>query len=419
MNTRFSKSIVSVLVIAALALAIVPLAGAQEGPPQVGLRPDAPPYALHGPYWVGTTAMEAETEFHPTKIQLWYPAKNVTKSEESLTYFAGPAGQQFPVMGRAILDAELDPSGGPYPLAIFVHGLSGGPLGSAYLCEHLASHGFIVMAIAYADSSDLSAPSDPALALYTRPKDVSWQIDYAEQLNSDATGMWQGMFNLEQIGMVGHSYGGYTALVAGGALMDLTGSTSWCLQYPQLQLPAEIGGGTLQSRFCNRAEQLAELAGLESVPEGLWPSWSDPRIDALVVLAPWMPFFGSESTTTLDIPTMLMFGAMDRIVDTERELYRLYAYDYLGSTTKSLVVFEQAGHMVYSTDCTSMPVFNNPAMSWVCSDPIWDMDRAHDLTDHFVTAFFFAELHDDEDAAAALAPDAVQFPGITYETTVF
>ena len=34
-------------------LAIVPFAGAQEGPPQVGLRPDAPPYALHGPYWVG------------------------------------------------------------------------------------------------------------------------------------------------------------------------------------------------------------------------------------------------------------------------------------------------------------------------------------------------------------------------------
>ncbi len=37
------------------ALAVTPFAGAQEGPkPEaVGLRPDAPPYAVNGPYWVG------------------------------------------------------------------------------------------------------------------------------------------------------------------------------------------------------------------------------------------------------------------------------------------------------------------------------------------------------------------------------
>ena len=59
MNARFSKSIVSVLVIVLFTLALVPFAGAQEGPkPEaVGLRPDAPPYALHGPYWVGTRQM--------------------------------------------------------------------------------------------------------------------------------------------------------------------------------------------------------------------------------------------------------------------------------------------------------------------------------------------------------------------------
>ena len=46
------------------------------------------------------------------------------------------------------------------------------------------------------------------------------------------------------------------------------------------------------------------------------------------------------------------------------------------------------------------------------------MDRAHDLTNHFATAFLLSVLKGDAQAAAALAPEAVQFPGITYETTM-
>ena len=56
MVTKRSFFVLSIVVLALPALMITPLAGAQEGPkPEaVGLRPDAPPYALHGPYWVGT-----------------------------------------------------------------------------------------------------------------------------------------------------------------------------------------------------------------------------------------------------------------------------------------------------------------------------------------------------------------------------
>jgi hypothetical protein len=48
-------------------------------------------------------------------------------------------------------------------------------------------------------------------------------------------------------------------------------------------------------------------------------------------------------------------------------------------------------------------------------DAVWDKDRIHDLIHHFSTAFLLAELKADEDAAAMLAPDAVAFPGISYE----
>jgi hypothetical protein len=50
---------------------------------------------------------------------------------------------------------------------------------------------------------------------------------------------------------------------------------------------------------------------------------------------------------------------------------------------------------------------------------VWDLDRAANLTDHLVTAFLLAELYRDTDAAAAFSPDAVSFPGITYEAQGF
>jgi hypothetical protein len=48
---------------------------------------------------------------------------------------------------------------------------------------------------------------------------------------------------------------------------------------------------------------------------------------------------------------------------------------------------------------------------------LWDRSRAHDLINHFTTAFLLAELKHDDAAAAALAPGAVAFPAVTYETS--
>lgn len=43
------------------------------------------------------------------------------------------------------------------------------------------------------------------------------------------------------------------------------------------------------------------------------------------------------------------------------------------------------------------------------------MDRGHNLINHITTAFLLAELVQDADAAAALAPDGVAVPGAAYE----
>ena len=429
MNARFSKWLLSVVLIVVLALpglAITPFAGAQEGPkPEaVGLRPDAPPYALHGPYWVGTREFETQTDFHPTTVAVWYPALNPGELVEDVVYtqYWRAAGANTPMLGHAIREATPDLSGGPYPLVIFAHGGNTVRFMSSWLCEHVASHGFVVMAIDYADSWRFDTAVDNRLAAVSRPQDVTWQINFAEKVTG-AGGDMEGMINTEHTAVMGHSYGGYTAYAAAGARMaSLESPTGWCSQYPDLRAPAEVGS----IPFCLTPEQVSQFntaymqdAGLSTVPDGLWPSWGDNRVDAIVTLAPSVMEFDAEGTGDVGVPALVLVGTDDHWVNSDTPLYRQYAYENLGSAQKALAVFEGASHMIFHNASRDIPWAVEAGAFFAVSDPVWDMDRAHDLANHFATAFLLATLNGDTEAAAALASDAVSFPGIEYQTTGF
>ncbi len=410
------KRVIASLLIAALALAIVPFASAQEGPPQVGLRPDAPPYALHGPYWVGTRTFDANTGDRPTKVLLWYPAVNPTGAEENITYGA-------PISGHALQDAALDLADGPYPLVIFAHGMNGTPAEASYLTEHLASHGFVVMAMAFADNMAQPMEMLPLSVYIMRPRDVSWLIDYAETLNA-TEGDFAGMILIDRVAITGHSFGGYTTLVAGGARWTVPLSADdWCTVYPETTMPPEFGSFKLCDPSPGIAEwffnEVASLFGLESMPTDLYPSLGDPRIDAIVSMAPGMDFFGGAGTASVIVPAMVLVGSHDRFVFSYYDKYLPWVYENLGSDLKSLVVFHGADHFAFQQGCDSLLWEPGADYFWLCSDPVWDMDRAHDLINHFATAFLLATLKDDAEAAAALAPEAVAFPGVTYEAQGF
>jgi predicted dienelactone hydrolase len=404
-----------IVMLALPALLIAPFAGAQEGKPEAkGLRPDAPPYALHGPYWVGAMQLTAKTDLHNTNVVLRYPALNPDKTEEATTY----SNFGVSVEGHAILNATPDIEHGPYPLVIWAHGNNGANILSAYLGEHLASYGFVVLAIDYADNPATAGSIPVYSMLYTRPRDVSWQIDYTASLTA-AGGKLEGMIDTEHTAVVGHSAGGYTALAAGGSRLDLKWLGHVAAEQPEVcMIPPALGGGNQCTDILDHQQELADLAGLERAPEGLWPSWADPRVDAVVSLAPggWATG-GPEGLKGVSIPAMVMGGSMDRVVSSEFGIYQ--PYDYLGSAEKSLVVFEGADHFVFIDGCDAVPWLIEMGAFYACSDPVWDMDRAHDLINHFTTAFLLATLKGDQDAAAALAPDQVQFPGIQYQAQGF
>ncbi len=411
-----SKRLFLVIVVMALVLTALPVnVVAQEGeePARTGLRPDSPEYAIRGPYWVGASDFTIDGE--PTlEITVWYPALNPDGVEEEITYayaikFDVPEGTVATVLGHAIEDAPLDLSAGPYPLVVLSPGFVMGRAGYAWLAEHLASHGFVVIAPDHKEYFDTTW-SDLWKATVTRPQDVLTVIAYAD-LHTAEGGLLEGLINTDLIAVTGHSYGGYTALATAGARVDIDGFNARC--------EAAREAGDTNTWLCDllvpHIDDMAALAGLDPLPEGLWPVWADPRVVAIVPMAGDSYIFDQAGLAEITIPVMAMGGTRDN--STPYEWGTQPTYEYVSSQNRSLVAFERARHMIFTEKCDAVPWLQKLGMGSSCSDPVWDMDRAHDLINHFATAFLLAELYGDEDAAAALSPDAVDFPGITYETT--
>jgi hypothetical protein len=72
--------------------------------------------------------------------------------------------------------------------------------------------------------------------------------------------------------------------------------------------------------------------------------------------------------------------------------------------------------MIFTNNCAAIRWYAKLLAGEFCADTAWDRQQAHDLIGHFTTAFLLAELKQDHDAAAALAPDAVEFSKVTYAT---
>ena len=416
MSGQSIKRVPFVLMVVVLTvLAIGSPVGAQDDNPPApqGLRPDAPPYAVHGPYAVGTREFVIEPDSErPLAITVWYPALNPDGVAEAYTYQYLTWGEA-PVTteGHAIADAVPDAAGGPYPLVIFSHGHFMYRQQSVFLTEHLASWGFVVMSADHFGNTATTNPpeygdTNPAHNYY-RTVDITREMDYADELTADG-GALAGMIDTTQVGVTGHSFGGLTALQAGGAGLDFDYFRTACEQNPE---------GACQLTL-DELDKIAALAGLDGVPESPWPPFvDDARIKAVVPLAPAGMRVGPQGAATVSVPTLMIVGSGDTGARPEFHDYPIY--EGLGSSQKAMVVVQGAEHFIYLDSCQATPWMVDWGMFSFCADAVWDMDRAHDLINHFTTAFLLATLKGDADAAAALAPEAVVFPGITYQVTGF
>jgi predicted dienelactone hydrolase len=317
-------------------------------------------------------------------MEVWYPAQ--VEPPDTATDSRPPAARGRP----------LESSGAPYPLVAFSHGSSGIRYQSPFLTEYLASHGFVVVSPDHTRNTFLD--NDPGAmvdVLVERPDDLRFSVDHLMGLSDTAGNFWTGWVGDGSYGVVGHSFGAFTALVLGGGRWSPEGVEPWCEAH------------AADSQAC-------DLIG--SLPEDVLDGHGGPddRVAVTVAMAPGVWYgFGVDGEGLAEVRRPLLLGSdADQILPYEAETRP--TYERL-SPPRALLTFEDAAHFApYSNLCEFFPGFSSECAGppeWV--DPQWAQVQTRIL----VTAWLREGLSPGAHAGdlSLLDPSAWDHPGVQLE----
>jgi dienelactone hydrolase len=335
-----------------------------------------------GPYSVGVTTVEFLDTTRPTEPNRDVPGSNERRLTVEVWY---PA--DAPAAEPEVADAPLDGSGGPYPLIVFSHGLTGSRRQSVSYTQHLASHGYIVASPDFPLSNG-GAPGGPRLfAVISQPEDVSFVIDKMLEFDGQDGHLLHSAIDEERIGLTGHSLGALTTyLTAYGPKRD---------ERVKAALPISIPG-------CFFPEG---LAGDTSIPMMLLTGSDD-----LVV-----PSRGSERSYGIaNAPKYLVIlDGADHIRFADFDGTDRAFQDALQEVLASAAVVEDSVAVV--------DAFGGGDLSYCVGaeddgGALVPAERQRELLRAFSTPFFAAYLRGDEDALKFLQDE---LPGLVPEATTF
>lgn len=235
------------------------------------------------------------------------------------------------------------------PVIVISHGLGSDRTTFAYLAKQLASYGFVVAVPEHpgSDAQQLQTLLSGAASqliepdeFINRPLDVTAVLDELTRL-ANADPSFMGRMNLEQVGVVGQSFGGYTALALAGATFDLQQLRADCTDTDSLN-PALL----LECR-------------VQSLPRPL-PNLRDPRVKAILAINPiGSSLFGKSGYEDIAIPTMVISSSNDTAAPALLEQIR--PFTWLQTTDKYLVLLQGGTH--FSTiDASDASISNASAI---------------------------------------------------------
>jgi predicted dienelactone hydrolase len=223
---------------------------------------------------------------------------------------------------------------GKTPVVIASHGLAAKPSDYAEKLKHLVSYGFVVVAPQHIGSDHIYAQEfkegyyqdlSDINEFINRPLDISFTLDELERRNQSE---FEGRLDLDNVGMYGHSYGGYTALAIAGATP--------AINFEQL------------ARDCGKQiHQLNTSLLLQCRASKLEPKsydFRDKRVKAVIASNPVnASIFGEKGLSQIQIPIGIGAGNYDPATPFIFEQVR--TFPWITSPQRYLVLEEGQAHV--------------------------------------------------------------------------
>ena len=219
-------------------------------------------------------------------------------------YYPTQAAERPIAMGPylAHVAPEAPPAAAFKGLIVISHGKGGAELNHESLAEALAREGYLVAALRHPGDNwqDHSLfERGPAAYLDERPRQVSRVLDailgdpqWRDRIAKDARG--------PRVGALGHSAGGYTVLALAGGRFELGRLAAHCSTH-RADDPI----------FCRKTDPNAPPLKASTTPfDG--PPMVDPRVRAVVALAPLGVVFDADSLERIALPVAIYAAADDR-----------------------------------------------------------------------------------------------------------
>lgn len=221
---------------------------------------------------------------------------------------------------------------GKIPVVVQSHGLASSPEDLAAYAQYLASYGYLVVAPHHAGSNsdyvrDMLAGTTTEVFeqrdFLDRPQEVSRLLDALEDQNA---AKFDGRLHLKAVGVMGYSFGAYTALALAGG---------------------EIQFGTLEQR-CDLATCHPNLSLLLQcqalrLPRSPYPL-RDDRVQAVLALdSLGSAMFGAEGIGNIHIPVLLIAGSHD--IATPLALEQIRIFQWLTTAERYLALIKGKVHI--------------------------------------------------------------------------
>jgi predicted dienelactone hydrolase len=287
-------------------------------------------------------------------LTVWYPAQTAEST-----------------LDGAAADAAPDLESAPYPVVFsstkvaFIFG------------PHLASYGFVVIGINGQDSAERWGTW-----LSDYPLDMVFALN---QVAATPIEGLEGVIDSDRAGAMGYSFDGYTALALSGARVDPQHYQEQCGRAAEMDPPPPEWWVEYICAMDGGWDAFAANAGpaIASADGGLWQPMTDPRIKAVMPMAPegaWL--FGERGLAAADRPTLIIAAGDDTV--NIYDLEAAYIFDHLGTPDRTMITFLDRVHGM-----------------------VTEPDQVARMR-HFAAAFFGAQLQHNKDFASYLSEESVR-----------